>query len=62
MCNGSLASGCKATHGSTEMSSLSLAIKIDGMIKSRFSDDFAKSSKFKARESRVTSRTDRMPL
>jgi hypothetical protein len=34
---------------------------VDGLEKSRFTDDFVKSSKFKARESRVTRRTYRTP-
>ena len=33
----------------------------EGLVKSRFADDSVKSSKFKARESRVTRRTDRKP-
>jgi hypothetical protein len=33
----------------------------DGLVKSRFTDDFVKSSKFKARESRVMRRTYRTP-
>jgi hypothetical protein len=35
--------------------------QVDGLVKSQFTDDFVKSSKFKARESRVTRRTDRTP-
>jgi hypothetical protein len=35
--------------------------QVDGLVKSRFTDDCVKSSKFKARESRVTMRTDRTP-
>jgi hypothetical protein len=35
--------------------------KTDGREKNRFADDFVKSSKFKARESRVTRRTYRTP-
>ena len=43
------------------VSAVIVLLNLDGLVRSRFTDDFVKSSKFKARESRVTRRTDRTP-
>ena len=54
-------SGAAATSGQAPgIASYSIAIH-DGLVKNRFTDGFAKNSKFKAREPRVMRRTYRTP-